>query len=93
VTQGALPYIDAADRYVQLLGRMVKVLVQMARQAEIASDVGADADESPSVADDLLDVDAVVARRCAERARPVPDDVEEKVCLQLEALEAFLQPT
>ena len=46
---------------------------------------------TPAEADaSMLDVDAVVARRCVERGLDFPDDVEARVALHIEALEDAL---
>ena len=46
---------------------------------------------APDLGTWILDVDAVVAERCAERGVPVPGDVEARVDIHLETLRAALE--
>jgi len=87
--QGALPYIDAATRYYRVLSRMVELLSRQP-DAPPTLDEALDAVEAPTDDDPALDVDAFVGVYCRRHARPVPDDVEAKVALHLDALSEWL---
>jgi Fe-S-cluster containining protein len=90
-TQGAEPYIAASDRYLALFRVMLRALARRDDVAEACEDATRAVRTTPAEADaGMLDVDAVVARFCQERGLPIPEDVEERVALHIEALEAML---
>lgn len=90
-TQGAEPYIAASDRYLALFRVMLRALAQREDVAEACEEATRAVRTVPAEADaGMLDVDAVVARFCGERGRAIPDDVEGRVALHIEALEAML---
>jgi hypothetical protein len=88
-SQGALPYLDAASRYYRVLARMVELLSRQPDAPPTLDEALAEV-ESPAGADPSMDVDGLVADYCRRHARPVPDDVEAKVALHLDALSDWL---
>jgi Fe-S-cluster containining protein len=90
-TQQVEPYHRAAARYTALFKRMLGVLACRADLGEVRGDAAQVMERAPAPEDDaMLDVDAVVSKWCAEQGREVPADVEERVELHLQALEAML---
>jgi len=88
--QGALPFIDAANRYYRVLSRMVELL---SRQPDAPPSLGealAHPEANPAAGLSTLDVDALVADFCQRHCRAVPTDVEAKVALHLDALSEWL---
>jgi uncharacterized protein len=89
--QGAQPYIAASDRYLALFRRMLAALSARPDAAEACDGATRLMRTAPAEADaSMLDVDAVVARWCDERGLDIPDDVEARVALHIEAIEARL---
>lgn len=89
--QGAGPYMAASERYLALLRRMLSTLALRDDVVEVCDDATRIVRTTPAEADaSMLDVDAVVTRWCAERGLAVPDDVEARVALHVEAVEAQL---
>ncbi len=90
-SQGAEPYIAAADRYVALLGRMLRALAEREDVAGVRDEATSAMQRAPVPDDESwLDVDAVVARWCAARGEPVPDGVDARVAIHLRAIEEWL---
>lgn len=88
-SQDVARHIAAADEYVGVLKAMVAALAARAdtELAELTEQVAAAARRPPMPSDEnLLDVDAVAARWCADRGEPVPDDVDAKTAIHLKAL-------
>jgi Fe-S-cluster containining protein len=90
-TQEVAHHLQMGDRYGAILVRMLGALAKLegGREAQ-AQAVDAMGQPSPTGDDNVLDLDATIAAYCAEKGRAVPDDLEEKVALHLEALEAFV---
>ncbi|MEO5954600.1 MAG: YkgJ family cysteine cluster protein [Nitrospiraceae bacterium] len=94
--QGAQPYIDAVDRYLDLLGKMAAVLRQrlgnntgMRTEVEQAVDrLMTDHEASMPM---WLDVDAVTTRYCAEQHLDVPTDPSIKMDVHMRAIEAWIE--
>lgn len=90
-SQQVEPYHRAAARYASVFRRMLAVLACRKDLGDVREASNDAMTRSPGPEDDaLVDVDAVVARHCAERGIPVPDDLEKRVELHLEALEELL---
>ena len=68
--QGALPYMRAADAYAQWVRDAHAYL-------ETAQDQGAE---------DLVDMDAAVARHCARTGTPEPEDIERRRLMHMDVL-------
>jgi Fe-S-cluster containining protein len=90
-SQGTAPYIAMADRYGEVLVRMLNALARREECAEAQTEAESALQHGPAVGDDnALDMDATVAAHCAERGLAVPADVEGKTLLHIQALEAFV---
>lgn len=89
-SQGVGPYLKAADRYVEQLGRMLAALALRPDVGDLREEATEATRRAPVAGDEsLLDMDAVVSRWCAERGVAVPRDVEDRTEIHLEALESF----
>ncbi len=92
--QGAQAFIDAVERYVELLSRTASVMQTIMQNSNLADEMKllhedashAGANEVPS----WLDMDQAVARYCGARHMPVPEDIEAKMDLHLQAIEAWI---
>jgi hypothetical protein len=85
--QETRPYLAMADRYRAVLEELVAALVERPDLADCCEQANELLSKAPAPEDEsLLDVDAVVARRCVELGQAVPRDVKERVLLHLEAL-------
>jgi Fe-S-cluster containining protein len=81
--QGAGPFIHAADAY---LAWLVRALAATPGAAEVIG-------SSQDGADDLLDMDVAIARRCETTGETPPVDVEARMRLHLEILYGLLSET
>ena len=89
--QGALPYMAAADHYLQLFHRLhAALLVSMAREPQLVQDIGQVASAAKADMPAWLDVDSVVTSHCAEHGLPVPVTVKEKMTIHIAAIENWL---
>jgi Fe-S-cluster containining protein len=81
----------AAARYATVFRRMLAVLACRKDLGEVRDESNDAMGRPPLPEDDaLLDVDAVVARHCAERGIAVPSELEDRISIHLEALGALL---
>lgn len=78
--QGAAPYVDATARYLDAMRSLARAFAAREDSAEAAQAVG---DDPPLTDDNLLDVDAIVTRVCAERAEPVPASLDARIGIHL----------
>lgn len=96
--QGVQPFIEAVDRYIELVARMAAALV-----AKAGGDGGAQ-DEVCEAARELtsgdgkdipgwLDMDQVVGRYCEQNGLAAPTQLEQKLTLHIKAIEAWLAAT
>ena len=93
-TQGAHPFIDAVEHYVDLISRMAPRMQTSIKNSELQEDVkqlldgvpGQESREVPS----WLDMDQAVARYCEARRMPIPDDIETKMDVHLQAIEDWI---
>ncbi|MEJ2547277.1 MAG: YkgJ family cysteine cluster protein [Gemmatimonadota bacterium] len=91
---------DTPGRFVER-ARQYREIFRAWRSAGLAGSVDSEAfaggreRESAHVAPELgtwiLDVDSLVAERCAERGTPVPEDLEARIDIHLSALRAALE--
>jgi Fe-S-cluster containining protein len=96
--QGALPFIEAVDRYVELVGRMSAVLsatvghdVQLQQEVqEVVEELEQGQQQGVS---DWIDMDRVVAHRCAQRNQPIPSGVLQKMGIHIQVIEEWLRTT
>ena len=92
--QGAQPFIDAVERYVDLISRTASHMRTAIKNNHLYDDVKhlveriprQESNEVPS----WLDMDRAVSRFCETRHTPVPDDIEAKMELHLQAIEAWI---
>lgn len=96
--QGAAPFIEAVDRYVQVVGRMAMALSeQVGSESRLRQDVqevvNKLAQGQEEGVPDWLDMDRVVEQYCAQRDLTVPTDVPVKMMLHILAIEEWLQTT
>jgi len=91
--QGAHPFIEAVDRYVELVGSMI------AKFHEVAADRDhRQADPTPALdrvaplsgESDWMDMDRAVARYCLKQGIPIPDDVTQQMQLHVQAMGEWL---
>lgn len=90
--QGADPFIEATDQYVDLVGRLVTALHARGKADTAAmQEVQHVLDES--TADGMpewLDMDWTIVRYCGDRKLSVPTDLREKMRMHIQAIEAGL---
>ena len=91
--QGLAPYFAMSERYGVVYDRLLEALErrdagEAARRAERRDEI--DEGDAGSLASPLLDVDATVARYCAERGLEVPGDVDTLITLHIRAVEAWI---
>jgi Fe-S-cluster containining protein len=90
-SQDVEPFNRAAARYAALFRRILAVLACRKDLGEVRDESNETMTRPPLPEDDaLLDVDAVVARHCAERGIAVPSDLEDRIALHVEALGLLL---
>ncbi|BFU94111.1 MAG: conserved protein of unknown function [Nitrospira sp.] len=90
-TQGAQPFIEAVDRYVELVGRMaVKLRGVAANDHDLLADLNQVAEGVDQWNDaplqDWTDMDPVLTQYCLERGMTVPDDAAERMRLHIRAV-------
>jgi len=94
-TQGAAPYIQAVDRYLDVLGRMAAVLQTcMGEELETCREAQRTVDDlvkgvNPDVPA-WLDMDRVVREYCHAKGLAVPDDPVQRMELHIHALDEWL---
>ena len=92
--QGAQPFIDAVERYVELISRTETSMRAAIKNASLHEDVQQlledlshqESSEVPS----WLDLDQAVARFCEARQISVPEDIVNKMDLHLQAIEEWI---
>ncbi len=92
--QGVGPFIEAVDRYVDVVGRMTVALANTVQDDErIHHDVQQVAEKVFSGADDTMlewiDMDRVVERHCARQGIPIPASVDAKMVVHIQALDEW----
>lgn len=93
--QGAVPYIEAVDRYLNLLGQMAAVLRRHVKEEGTRQEME-QAVEYMIATDDAqapawLDMDPVVQESCRAEGRPVPSNLSVKMDLHIRAIERWLE--
>lgn len=94
--QGTGPFIDAVDRYVEVVARMTGALVGAMRDDEaLKHEVRGAVEQLVQGQDERMtewiDMDLVVTRFCAGRNRPVPTSVSDKMTVHIQAIEEWVQ--
>jgi len=90
--QGVQPFIEAVDRYVELVERLVSAVHVTMNKTDILRTEVQNLVEGMSRRNDVpvpdwFDMDRVLARVCAARNIPVPSDLTEKMNLHIQAVE------
>ena len=89
--QDVARHVAAAAAYAGVLRMMVATLARAPLPPDVRDEATQRMSRPPVAADESwLDLDAVVARRCAERNEPVPADVDARARLHVQALEEML---
>ena len=93
--QGAHPFIEAVDRYVELVGQMSHMLLKKTAhdatlQQDVQNMVGGLAQTQDQQIPVVLDMDQVVGRYCADRGMSIPSDVTEKMNVHIQVIEEWL---
>jgi uncharacterized protein len=89
--QGVQPFIEAVDRYVELVGRMVSAVhMAMNKNGILRTDVQHLVEDAGRLNDGTVphwfDMDRVLARFCTARHVSVPSDITEKMNLHIQAV-------
>lgn len=93
--QGAEPYIEAVDRYLNLLGQMAAVLSKHVKEEGIRQEIE-QAINHVIATDDAqapvwLDMDPVVQEHCRAEDHPVPSDLSVRTDLHIRAIRRWLE--
>jgi len=94
--QGAGPFIDAVDRYVDVVGRMSAALAQVIQgEAKLSDEIKIVADRIAGDQKDIMtewnDMDLVVRRYCDQHRLEVPVEVEEQMALHIKAIDEWVE--
>jgi len=90
--QGAQRFVEASDRYVALLRRMLVALASREDLDEVRGSASEAMARAPLEQDgSLLDVDAVVRAWCETHDIPIPASVQERIALHIQALEESIE--
>lgn len=94
--QGVEPFIEAADRYVDLVRKIAQAIEESScsdkdLQNEINQSVEGIGGTGDQRVPDWLDMDQVLERYCVERGMAVPDDVDGRMVLHIEAIRECLR--
>ncbi len=92
--QGAHPFIDAVEHYVELISRMAPRMQASIKNSDLHDDVKQLLEDIPQQESgevpSWLDMDQAVARYCEARQMPIPDDIESKMDVHLQAIEDWI---
>jgi len=94
--QGAGPFIEAVDRYVEVVARMTAALVGAMRDnEELKHEVRGAVEQlvqgQVEVMPEWIDIDLVVTRYCVRQTIPIPTEVSGKMALHIQAIEEWAQ--
>ena len=94
--QGAGPFIEAVDQYVDVVAHMTAALVGAMRGSEkLKDEVRGAIDELVQGQDEAIqewiDMDLVVTRYCVRQTLPIPTEVSGKMALHIQAIEEWVQ--
>ena len=96
-SQGARPFMEAADRYLDLLWRLCRILEEETAEPEkhnAVSGVFQKHAEGERVGDiGFADVDAIVAAFCEKMSMPFPNNMDDKMSIHIQAVEAWANIT
>lgn len=90
--QGAIEYMAAADRYLELFHRLHALLrASLAKEPELAKDLGPAASAAKTAMPAWLDVDSVVASYCNKHSLPQPETMDAKMQMHITAIDSWLE--
>jgi hypothetical protein len=88
--QGAPPFMEAADRYLQLFMKLYMMTYDKPEEREaLASVIQSISGGGESGNSILMDVDGTVEAYCREAGMPFPGGIEEKMAVHILAVEAW----
>ena len=92
-SQGALPFMAAADRYLSLFWKLYDVLqkdaIEPANRIAVVNVFTGSSATAAEQYDILKDVDTAVTEYCKKTNSPFPNDIEEKISIHIRAIEAW----
>lgn len=95
--QGAKPFVEAADRYLELLWKLTAVAKQTAvdpgQRKSIIKTVRRFKGGEKLKTSSWMDMDAAVGRFCEETGVALPEELEDKMALHIQAVETWLGET
>lgn len=94
--QGAAPFIEAVDRYVDVVARMTAALMGAMRDdEELKHEVRGAVEQLVQGQDEdmpeWIDMDLVVERYCDRQHVPIPTEVSAKMALHIQAIEEWVR--
>jgi Fe-S-cluster containining protein len=94
--QDAEPFIKAADRYVDLVRKIAQAIEEsLCSDKDLQNEINQSVEGSGGAGDqrvlDWLDMDQVLERHCVGRGMAVPDDVDGRMVLHIEAIQECLR--
>jgi Fe-S-cluster containining protein len=96
-SQGARPFMDAADKYLELLWRLYLIIEKEASEPEkqnaIVSVFQNYAGGERATDTGFADVDAIVAAFCKKMSIPFPNNMDDKISIHIQAVEAWANIT
>jgi hypothetical protein len=92
-SQGTRPFVEAADRYLDLFWRLYQALekqsVKVTEQDAIVNVFQNFAADNGAGSPRLTDVDAIVTSYCNKAGIPLPKDIDEKISIHIQAIKAW----
>jgi Fe-S-cluster containining protein len=95
--QGAQPFMEAADRYLELFWRLYQILEKESAEPEKLTAITevfqklAGGEQCSDIG--FADIDAISAAYCDKLSLPVPDTLDGKMSIHIQALEAWANIT
>lgn len=94
--QGAGPFIEAVDRYVDVVGRMTVVLSRAVRedgglQRDLEEVAGRVMASEAEVMSEWIDMDRIVTQYCVRHNALIPENVEGKMAVHIRALDEWIE--
>lgn len=94
--QGAAPFIESVDRYVDVVGRMTAVLARAVQtDTELRHDIERVTGQIASVETEMLsewiDMDCTVSNYCARHDAPIPATLEGKMAVHIRAIDEWIE--
>lgn len=94
--QGARPFMEAVDQYVEVVASMTAALMGAMRddeelKYEVRGAVEQLVQGQAEVMPEWIDMDLVVTRYCARQNSPIPTEVSGKMALHIQAIEEWVR--